>query len=649
MASQKKGLERYNEEQSNEALLRQLLFTPCETKKDLYNWIKVFLKIDLPDTTVLPESNSNPLQFVWDIYKTAIWPDRVPIDERAIRSIVYSARGCFKSLCATIAEFLIIIHGCRDVVHVGLLDDHAQLAYKKYFLQYFESELIKKYVKKSSILSQSVLLNMYGNLNTLKVIPLTMAKTSGPRAHLLVFDEIDKARGEQLLAYNNAFGMLTTTPKKDMPITFSISTRDTAYGVIQSEIEQAKSKDIKVWHWNIIDITEKCPNTRSGVQKVNIYIRKNTLVYIDETQYRMLPITEQENYEKFEGYDGCLKRCKIFGACLGHLKHQESKCKWLKTIESTQQLLLQVPSEDMAMAQYLCRKPSVDGMVYSDFRPYTHVKTYNQMWEIYTGVKTDREITLEELTARFDEDCVPRYMGADAGFHHPRGLLVFVDDKQNVYVLQELAPERKDSPEFAHDLKVNWHRYGIDMSFPDIESPDLVSALRKNKFPVSKKVDKNVQLGIATIKGFLRVPGSDRTQLFIHESCTELISEMETGYRYRQNPDGSYSDKPVKESDHSCDALRYILHTLFGKERAKLTGSEDHYAKEKELDEREYQEEIAKYNKRALSPEAAMMQYYGYAPPNIDNRGEYFSKAGKKKKKKKLLKLDFLSPYKKSD
>lgn len=46
----------------------RFFFEPCQSKEELRQFVKVFLKVDLPDETVDEESNSNPLQFVWDVY-----------------------------------------------------------------------------------------------------------------------------------------------------------------------------------------------------------------------------------------------------------------------------------------------------------------------------------------------------------------------------------------------------------------------------------------------------------------------------------------------------------------------------------------------------------------------------------------------------
>ena len=63
-----------NENELNAALnqlYEEQFFAVCDTKPQLKKWIKTFLDIDLPDCTVDENSNSNPMDFIWDVYSAA--------------------------------------------------------------------------------------------------------------------------------------------------------------------------------------------------------------------------------------------------------------------------------------------------------------------------------------------------------------------------------------------------------------------------------------------------------------------------------------------------------------------------------------------------------------------------------------------------
>ena len=58
---------------TEDQIRRQLLLTPCKSKKALYNWFKVYLEVDLFDQTVSRFASSNPMDFAWDIYSFCMW------------------------------------------------------------------------------------------------------------------------------------------------------------------------------------------------------------------------------------------------------------------------------------------------------------------------------------------------------------------------------------------------------------------------------------------------------------------------------------------------------------------------------------------------------------------------------------------------
>ena len=538
------------------------------------------------------------------------------------------------SLTACAAEFAIMLHSGRNTVHIGLIQKQASNAYNSYFRPFLQLPYIKDWVVKSTTLGDTEIYNRFNEVTKLQVIPLTMNKTSSPRAQLVCKDEIDKVAGEQVLAYQNAYGMLTATNDGKLPMEFDISSRDSSSGMVQEIIDSSDRTGCKVYHWNRIDITEKCSDERSGKVPTPIYIRKEKLFHISEDEFLMLPSDEQKNYELHWGLDGCVK-CPIFAACKGYLKNQSSKSKWLKPIVDTIKAIQSAPSEDMVIAQLLCRIPPKTGLVYSDFDKRKNVKTPSELYEIWTGKPIRKDLTTNDLIdLMIDSDEIDLVAGSDAGYHHPAALLLGIDLNHNIYVLKEYMPTEEDSQDFAHNLKERWGHYPINIFFPDVESPDLISALKKNGFRVSKKVDKNRQNGIATVKGFVRPPGTNTTKLYVNGECRGLIYEIGK-WSYKQNPDGSYSDDAEKKNDHACDALRYPIHTLFGKNKANLIGKNK---KDNERDAKEIIDQIQKTEEEKMIKERLNPLRIASAQGLrvIDNR-ETDSKDGKKKKKKKRL------------
>jgi len=631
MSSIERGLE--------ESELKELLLVPCRNKKELRNWIKLFLRVDLPDSTIDPDSNSNPLDMVWRVYETAVWYDKLKPEERHLKTLFYCSRGSFKTLCACILELMVMMHSGRNTVHIGLIESQAKNAYNMYFKVFLDKPYIKDWVKLNSILEKSEIKSKdYDKTRiatTLQVIPLTMNKTSSPRANFVVKDEIDKVKGEQVQAYENVHGMLTITNDKKMAMELDISSRDSAHGKVQDIIDNKESLGVKVFHWNRIDITEKCPDTRSGNIPTRLYIKKDTLITLNEDQYELLTDEEQKEYEAHWGLDGCNTRCKMFAACKGYLKNQRSKSKWLKPIESTQNDLLSAPSEEMAIAQLLCRVPPKKGLVYSDFDTRRNMKTPAEMYELaFNKTHPNERMTTDELIHEFMKAGFESYIGVDAGYHHPAAILLFIDPKQNVYVVKEHMPEEVDSEELAQWLKDNWYQYNVDRVFVDPESVDCTRAIKKQKFPVSNKVDKKRQLGIATVKGFIRRPATLITQLFVNKECMGLKYEF-SRWSYKLGADGKPTDEAEKKNDHGLDGLRYVLHTLFGKSR----GNTDYAAnKPKNVRDMAYEEARLEINKNKLNPHnvASML-----GERVIDNRHILENDDNPKPKKKSTTGFNF--------
>jgi len=65
----------------------------------------------------------------------------------------------------------------------------------------------------------------------------------------------------------------------------------------------------------------------------------------------------------------------------------------------------------------------------------------------------------------------------------------------------------------------------------------------------------SVRVGIAKVNEF---------HIFVHPSCVNMITEL-TNYSYSRDKDGRLTDKPEKDYDHLCDALRYAITGEFQK------------------------------------------------------------------------------------
>ena len=373
-------------------------------------------------------------------------------------------------------------------------------------------------------------------------------------------DETDTVRDMQ--AYRDISGIPSLTMDGRPPVEVSISTRKSTFGLMQQEIDNAHRTNTQVFSWNVIDITKQCPDSRSLTEKMDIYVNFDTLEAINEATFSDRPITEKINFEKRQGYKGCLSNCKLFSCCLGSLKNQKSTSTLLRDIEYTQADIFK-RSLDYTIAQLLCRKPSTEGTIYSTYSYKQNVKTFNQIYEIFMGEVPTKQITFEDMHFEFTKRGIFPFVGVDPGDQMAAVLLIYIDGARRVYILKEQAFTATDDNELALWIKNNWGSLSIQMIYSDVANPSAIRLMIKQDLPVSKKVDKDVHAGLSTVRSFLRIPGTNRTGLFIHENCTNLIDEMPR-YHFKKTASDMISKDPDKQDDHFCDSLRMVLHSIFG-------------------------------------------------------------------------------------
>ena len=69
-----------------------------------------------------------------------------------------------------------------------------------------------------------------------------------------------------------------------------------------------------------------------------------------------------------------------------------------------------------------------------------------------------------------------------------------------------------------------------------------------------REVSKDIPAGINKVRELFKA-----NKIKIHQSCKNLISELES-YRYPdKKEDRNLDERPIKEEDHCVDALRYAL------------------------------------------------------------------------------------------
>lgn len=186
-------------------------------------------------------------------------------------------------------------------------------------------------------------------------------------------------------------------------------------------------------------------------------------------------------------------------------------------------------TEDRFAQEYMADFRKTEGLVYKEFRRENH-------------------IFREEPTR-----IVKTIAGVDFGFTNPSAVLTIQkDDDGRYFVIEEYYKRGQTDAQLADYVAA----LRVNEVYPDPESASGVQELRNRGVNV-RDVIKNkdsVRNGINAVRELFKA-----NRLFIHESCQNLVMELETYAYPDKKPDHNEEEKPIKENDHALDALRYAL------------------------------------------------------------------------------------------
>jgi len=144
----------------------------------------------------------------------------------------------------------------------------------------------------------------------------------------------------------------------------------------------------------------------------------------------------------------------------------------------------------------------------------------------------------------------------DWGYTNPCAILrIEKDTDANYYVTREWYKTEKTTPEIIEMAK----SFGGNKYYPDPAEPDRIEELKRAKLNV-REVSKDIEAGLNAVRELFK-----NNRLFIHSSCVNLISEIETYSYPEKKADKNEPENPIKENDHALDALRYALYMQVGK------------------------------------------------------------------------------------
>jgi hypothetical protein len=583
---------------SEQEILQRSLFVPCTTKEQLHRWIMVYLGLDLPNYTIDPDSNSNPMDLVWEIYDAGMKRGKPPFN----RIMAYASRDSFKTLGASILEVLAIVHMARSVAHMAAIEPQAQKAvsYVKDFLNrpYLRAYVtadnkrtveIRRYTDPVSGLS--ITPKEWDKLETdthraaykeiknyLQVVICTPRGANSAHVPFFVVDEVDLAEPK---AYEEA-KLIPAPYQGKHAITLLTSTRKTSIGLVQKELDNQIDRKsgrvrLQVRHWNIIDVTEPCPITRHTPEKgkLPIYYSDASLQAMREKDFALLSKDEQKSFKVKDGYHGCLENCTLFAVCQGRLATDQKSTSLqertgevqglLKPIDHVIQQFMDV-SLPTAQAQLMCRKPSAEGLIYPNFERGTHMLRADQIAARITGEAYDESFTKADLIALMKTRDITFHSGMDFGFTHNFAVVTGALDGANLYIIDVIA-----IPGIEIGQKINLCDQKLKPYEPSIYAdeayPSDILTFKKAGFRIRgvKKEKGSVVGGIEIIRLKLMPAMGAKPQLFFlaHDEGVEILAQRVTHYHWKQDTAGNWTDIPEEKEDDECDALRYLGMSLF--------------------------------------------------------------------------------------
>lgn len=460
----------------------------------LWHWIKDQFGIKLP-YKYFTEGHSTPFDFVADAFFN---PNK---DVAA-----WASRSGIKTLGASILAALefTITDGLQGRVLAGS-EDQAKNMYK-YWKQWCGSVLSARLdgdVKK--------LLTPIGG-GSFEILAASQKKVRGGKIQRLYEDELDEIDPEIDEA---AIGMIDSRPGRPGRTIFT-STWHHMTGLMGKLVEECPGNGVSLHKWNLWESIAQCPESRHDKGK---------------------------NCES----------CPLGVICLAKARESHLDPEWEIGIAAEACGLYSI--EDVIKAfhragaatwdsEYLCKRPSIAGVVYPEFDPGTHVwkKDLPTNMTIYRAIDWGRNVFV----------C----------------LWIGVDKLGNSLVLDTYRAEHGTLTEHAAFIKK--HKYqNIEATYcdPAGTSTNDQTGVKNVEFFESEGIPcqwtyrkklTNVENGIRIVKGLLRTATGDIRLKYVPNENNKMWAKAMSGY-VNMKVNGIYVDKPKKPQpfEHIPDATRY--------------------------------------------------------------------------------------------
>ncbi|UCF42399.1 MAG: hypothetical protein JSV99_07280 [Planctomycetota bacterium] len=297
-----------------------------ESRRDLGNYVKVFLGIDVPDKKICGEHNS-PMDYLWYSFSSDFDAEK----RTNADAVVWANRGGGKTELAAIATLLDCVFkpGCQ----VRILAGSGEQAGRMYehltgFLNNGFDELLAGAVLKGKC--------RFANGSGVEVLTQSAASVRGQHIQKLRCDEVELFDEKVFSA-----AKFTTHSKAGLTAGMEmISTMHRPYGLMQRIVTSAKQFGTPVFRWCMWEAIERCR-------------------------------------------DRSCSQCSLLGDCQGKAKKADGYLKIDDCISAMHRA-----SRAGWEAEMLCKRPSREHVVFDEFDPDVHVKSvdYDANLPLYRAI-----------------------------------------------------------------------------------------------------------------------------------------------------------------------------------------------------------------------------------------------------------------------
>jgi len=255
-----------------------------------------------------------------------------------------------------------------------------------------------------------------------------------------------------------------------------------------------------------------------------------------------------------------LSRLSIEGAAFFGTTNPDSPYHWLKREFLDRSAELDLRSWHFRLSDNLSLSPAYIQALQAEYTGLWRKRYVEGLWVAAEGAVFDMFDEEAHVTA----ECPAAgrwFCGIDYGTTNPFHAVLVCAGDGRMHVAHEWRYDSttrgrsKTDAEYARDIKGWLDRLGIqpEFVFIDPSAASFIEAARREQISGVWAADNAVLDGIRRMARLFSA-----RRLTISPDCQELLREV-AGYAWDPRAQERGEDRPLKQADHGCDALRYVI------------------------------------------------------------------------------------------